>query len=330
MQFTLTDDAPPQLSFAGLFWPMLFLLLWVALPLVLWLRRGPRDGHDVLSLKASSPWTRFSSAREFMAWACVAAAFMGPLLMLLVQVVGDIRWAVSHESEPFPEPWSVETVCCGIVILAACAVVPLVRWSGWGARVAREAMPVRIRLRQRLGDLLGWLGVVVIFAGPVLFGQHIIWGFGSRIGVDEYFQWGPPPSPMELLLGLDRLGYWGLVTIAVFATAGWLLLALWRRMDCSPLDVVKVAVRSSRGFVPAIRDLLSWISVAALCMGPLLLGMKFLIWMDGGLMEHGEQTFIGLEPNSWAWFAAMTLLFALLRVRWLRSASSKWDVLHIA
>ncbi|MFB1483200.1 hypothetical protein [Corallococcus sp. RDP092CA] len=32
----------------------------------------------------------------------------------------------------------------------------------------------------------------------------------------------------------------------------------------------------------------------------------------------------------WKWFAAMTLLFVLLRLKWLRSPSSKWDVLHIA
>lgn len=107
-------------------------------------------------------------------------------------------------------------------------------------------------------------------------------------------------------------------------------LLLWLRRGARDAhDVLGAAAPSSRNSFSAFRDLLSWACVAAAFIGPLLFAMGFLIGA-GALLEHVEQTGAGVAPTSWGWFAAMTLLFTLLRVKWLRSASSRWDVLRIA
>ncbi|QAT88606.1 MAG: hypothetical protein EOO72_09620 [Myxococcaceae bacterium] len=129
---------------------------------------------------------------------------------------------------------------------------------------------------------------------------------------------GPPPPITGLFYAL-----W-LSPVVVFLLLRWL-----RRGARDSHDVLGLMAPSSRSPVSAFRDLLSWGCVAVAFIGPLLLAMEFLINANM-LVEHVEQAGDGLDPTHWKWFAAMTLLFALVRMKWLRSASSHRDVLHIA
>lgn len=112
--------------------------------------------------------------------------------------------------------------------------------------------------------------------------------------------------------------------VVVFLLLRWL-----RRGARDGHDVLGLMTPSSRSSVSAFRDLLTWGCVAVAFIGPLLLAMEFLINADM-LVEHVEQAGDGIDPTHWKWFAAVTLLFILVRVRWLQSASSHQDVLHIA
>ncbi|NNB98195.1 hypothetical protein HI113_30290 [Corallococcus exiguus] len=130
---------------------------------------------------------------------------------------------------------------------------------------------------------------------------------------------GPPPPTVGFFYAL-----W-LSPVVVFLLLRWL-----RRGARDGHAVLGLMAPSSRSSVSAFRDLLTWGCVAVALIGPWLLCMASFIAANGFVMEGVEPTLVGLEPTSWAWFAAVTLLFALLRVRWLRSDSSHGDVLHIA
>ncbi|MBN8472925.1 hypothetical protein JYJ95_41010 [Corallococcus exiguus] len=129
---------------------------------------------------------------------------------------------------------------------------------------------------------------------------------------------GPPPLITGFFYAL-----W-LSPVVVFLLLRWL-----RSGVRDGHDVLGLMAPSSRGSVSAFRDLLTWGCVAVALIGPLLLGMEILISADT-LVDHVAQAGDGIDPTHWKWFAAMTLLFVLLRMRWLRSASSHGDVLHIA
>ena len=236
MQFTIVDHPPPPPPLEGFLWMMLFLLPWVAVPLVRWLMRGARDIHDVLSLKASPPWTRARSVRELMAWACVAAAFMGPLLLLVAYGVSSIRRSLVWEPELVPELWSVETLSCGIVLLLGCAVVPLSRWLGQGPLLGR------ITALRRFTDRLGWGAVAVVFVGPCLFAALFmctVWTEPAPscemiiIG-DEWVNRPPAFWSMERLLP-------GSLAMALLVGAVSLVHAWWLRSTSSREDVLHIA-----------------------------------------------------------------------------------------
>ncbi|NBD10045.1 MULTISPECIES: hypothetical protein [Corallococcus] len=331
MQFTLTDDPPPMFGLLATFLLMfLFLVPWVALPLVLWLRRGARDSHDVLSLKAPSPWTRTLGIRELMGWACSGAVFMGPLLWLAIIVVKEYRKLGLGEARFDIQPWSIEAFFSGLVVATPVIVLLFMRWLGQGAGMSRDGSRGRVSLAQRLGDLVGWTGVTAMLVVPSLFSVRALIGVLVTIGQCYYFQFGPPPARILVLLGLDRAGPWDFAMILVVFVTTAILLASWRRLDVSPQDVLRSVTQSGRSFFSALQDFMSWACIAALFIGPLLLGMAFLINVDGMFLDHFDETLVGVEPNSWGWFAAMTLLLGLLRVRWLRTASTRQDVLHIA
>ncbi|MBN9682051.1 MULTISPECIES: hypothetical protein [unclassified Corallococcus] len=112
----------------------------------------------------------------------------------------------------------------------------------------------------------------------------------------------------------------------------WVVVPLVRWLRRGPRDshdVLGLMAPSPRSSISTFRDLLTWGCVAVALIGPLLLGMEILISADT-LVEHVAQAGDGIDPTHWKWFAAMTLLFVLVRMRWLRSASSHRDVLRIA
>ncbi|NPC73895.1 hypothetical protein HPP05_29470 [Corallococcus exiguus] len=129
---------------------------------------------------------------------------------------------------------------------------------------------------------------------------------------------GPPPPGMGFFYAL-----W-CSPVVVFLLLRWL-----RRGARDGHDVLGLMAPLSRRPVSAFRDLLTWGCVAVALIGPLLLGMEILISADT-LVEHVAQAGDGIDPTHWKWFAAMTLLFVLVRMKWLQSASSREDVLHIA
>ncbi|AFE07540.1 hypothetical protein COCOR_07448 [Corallococcus coralloides DSM 2259] len=307
MQFTLTDDPPSASSpFEVLLWAMLFLVPWVALLRARWSMQGPRDSHDVLSLKASSPWTWGRSVRELLGWVGVAVVLMGPLLAFWAFVVSITRWSLARYPELRPEPWSVDAVCYGLVLLTACAVVPLVRWLG------QSPLPGRSTVLRRFTDPLGWGAVAVAFVGPCLLAALCICTVWTAPvpGCEVLYLNGQLLNPPPALLSMERLLRGG-IAVPLLSGAFYFVRAWWLRS-------------ASR-----LRDLLSWMGIAALFIGPLLLGMAILI-SEAALEEQVAQTGDGIDPTHWKWFAAMTLLFVLLRMKWLRSNSSHRDVLHIA
>lgn len=329
MEFALTDDPPHMFGpLENFLLKVFFLVMGVAL--VLWLRRGSRDSHDVLSLKAPSPWTRALGFRELMGWACWGVVFMGPLLWPAITMVMAYRKLDSGEAGFGTEPWSIEAFGWGLVVATPVIVLLFLRWLGQGAGIARDATLGRVSLPQRLGDLMGWAGVTAMLVVPTLFiGLGLFSGLFS-IEQCEYFQFEPPPARILVLLGLERADAWDFGMILGFIVTTAILLAWWRRMDVSPQDVLRSVTQSGRSFFSAFQDFMSWACIAALFIGPLLLGMAFLIYVDGVFLDHFDDVLVGVEPNSWGWFAAMTLLFGLLRVRWLRDAASRQDVLHLA
>ncbi|NRD52286.1 hypothetical protein D7Y11_03885 [Corallococcus sp. AB018] len=128
----------------------------------------------------------------------------------------------------------------------------------------------------------------------------------------------PPPTTVGFSYVL-----W-LSPVVVFLLLRWL-----RRGARDGHDVLGLMAPSSRSSVSALRDLLTWGCVAVALIGPLLLGMAILI-SEAMLVEPVAREGDGIDPTHWKWFAAMTLLFVLVRMKWLRSASSREDVLHIA
>ena len=218
----------------------------------------------------------------------------------------------------------------GLLLLTPWIVVPLVHWWGQGPRLARDAAPGRIGLARRLGDVSGWAGMMAVFAGPMLFGTLAIVGITSRWNQCEFIQPRTPPARILLLLGLEQAGGDFVAGMAAAVATVWFLLALWWRMDVSPLDVVKAAAQPSRRFLGVLQDLLPWTCIAVLFMSPLLLGLSFLLGTDAVLLDFVETTFVGVEPPYLGCFAAAALLGILLRVKCLRSNASHRDVLHIA
>lgn len=81
MQFTIADHGPPSVLEGLMF--LLFLGALVGPPLVWWLRKGPRDVHDVLGSDPLPRRRRLQGFRDLLTWACMAVVFMGPLLAVL-------------------------------------------------------------------------------------------------------------------------------------------------------------------------------------------------------------------------------------------------------
>ncbi|RKG92403.1 hypothetical protein [Corallococcus terminator] len=85
MQFTLVECSPSLVE--QFFMTMLFALFLVGIPLVLWLRQGPRDGRDVLGSASAPPRSFFQGFRDLMGWACLAVLFSGPVLVAMAVVI---------------------------------------------------------------------------------------------------------------------------------------------------------------------------------------------------------------------------------------------------
>ncbi|RKH36429.1 hypothetical protein [Corallococcus sicarius] len=110
-----------------------------------------------------------------------------------------------------------------------------------------------------------------------------------------------------------------------------------RRSARDAHDVLTSGSSPRQGRLQGFRDLLMWTCVAVAFIGPVLLTIDFVIKLDLELFDTVSSVLDGgrdtghVESNApWWTFTAMTVLGAILRVGWLRNASSGRDVLHIA
>lgn len=106
----------------------------------------------------------------------------------------------------------------------------------------------------------------------------------------------------------------------------------WARSHQDRRDVLNFAVPSPQRF----RGSRGGARLAVIFIGPLLLAMAFAINASAALFGHRDAKIVGSvlselidAPFFCGAFAAMTVLVALLRVRWLQSDASHRDVLHI-
>ena len=128
-----------------------------------------------------------------------------------------------------------------------------------------------------------------------------------------------------------------LVLLFLLGSLVGLPLVWWlRRSARDAHDVLTSGASPRQGRLQGFRDLLMWTCVAVAFIGPVLLTIDFVIKLDLELFDTLSLVFDGgrdtghAESHSpWWTFAAMTVLGAILRVGWLRNASSGRDVLHI-
>ncbi|RKH14005.1 hypothetical protein D7X74_20780 [Corallococcus sp. CA047B] len=136
----------------------------------------------------------------------------------------------------------------------------------------------------------------------------------------------PPPTPAEVFLWMML---WSALLVGI-PLLRWLM-----RSPRDGRDILGSAPASPRSFFQGFRDLMGWACLAVLFSGPLLVAMAVVIKADAVFFDHADATLGGSvinllvdTPFTWGLFAAMTVLGALLRVRWLQGDAPHRDVLN--
>lgn len=161
MQFTLYDcnyqNSP--ISLGGLLALSALLLLIIGPPLVLWLRKGYRDPHDVLSVGSSPRRGLLLRTREVFSWlgclgALTAVPFLATSVILQLEVFsGDIRdFTFSAMIAPrlvyvFVTPWTrgympLEPAWLEIALAHGVAFALLVWWQRTPRRSDEDVLRV--------------------------------------------------------------------------------------------------------------------------------------------------------------------------------------------
>ncbi|RKH27046.1 hypothetical protein D7Y13_06375 [Corallococcus praedator] len=238
MQFTLSH--PPPLA-EQILHIMLLALLLVGIPLVLWLRRGPRDGRDVLGFAPASPPSSFQGFQERLGWVCTRLLCLGAVL-LGVLFVGDV-WRISSKAFGPSGLSSLEgsdAFFALTLLITPWVVIPLVRWLERSPRLGTGlGAQGRIGLAQRLGDLLGWVSVTTVLAVPVLFGMSILASIEESPGCEVMLVNGQPlPPPPEVLSLAPSIP--GVIMMVVLTVLVGVLRVWWLRSTSSHQDVLHI------------------------------------------------------------------------------------------
>jgi hypothetical protein len=137
MQFTLVDDAPPALLIVllALWGP---LLIPVGLPLLLWLRRSPRQTRDVLLAVVRTPAGLVRRSLDFLGWLFAAASLVGGQLLVMALMFSTLRFFLESDS-PRGEGtgWIVMPTLAGGLALVLWMVLER------GPRAAHDVLHVR-------------------------------------------------------------------------------------------------------------------------------------------------------------------------------------------
>ncbi|MCY1040293.1 hypothetical protein OV208_03085 [Corallococcus sp. bb12-1] len=246
MQFTLVHPTP--------FWqqegvlPMALLLaLVVGVSMLLWLRRGARDGRDVLGFAPASPPSSFQGFQERLGRVCIKVLCIGAVL-LGVLLVGEF-WRDSSRAFGPPGLSSLEGTDAFFVLsllIAPWVVIPLVRWLERSPRIGTGmgAQQGRIGLAQRLGDLLGWGGITTVLAVPVLFGMSLLASIEESRGCEVMLVNGQPfPSPPEVLSMAPSIP--GVIMMVVLTVLGAILRTWWLRSEAPERDVLHIGIHAT-------------------------------------------------------------------------------------
>lgn len=112
MQFTFASD---ELSLLGEFiLGFVLFALPVGLPLLIWLRRTPRNARDVLLAVARTPAGIIRRCADFIVWLVPAASIVGLQLLVMLTTFVMVTFD-SHES-----PWwfASPALTAGILLIA--------------------------------------------------------------------------------------------------------------------------------------------------------------------------------------------------------------------
>jgi hypothetical protein len=88
MQFTIECPPPLHVMFLTL---VLYLLVPVGLPLLLWLRRSPRNARDVLLAVGRRPAGLLRRGADFIAWLVPAGGLVGVQVLGMFGSLGMLR-----------------------------------------------------------------------------------------------------------------------------------------------------------------------------------------------------------------------------------------------
>ena len=143
MQFTLQDTSPTLLEM--LLGAMLFLAIPVGLPLLLWLRRSPRNARDVLLAMARRPAGLFRRGTDFIAWLMPAGALIGLQVIGMLSSLGMLRRNVETGMVDPGE----DLVWLAVPSLAAALALAAWMLAARGPRAARDVLHVEHAPRRR-------------------------------------------------------------------------------------------------------------------------------------------------------------------------------------
>lgn len=119
MQFEIvTSFGPPPLE-EQFFGMMLFLGPVLGIPLLLWLRRSPRNAEDVLGSALVAPASRFRRLLDFSGWLSLATLLLVPPMGATALIHASMFFK-SEESD-FVRTWSLEPswVWIAVAVLGA-------------------------------------------------------------------------------------------------------------------------------------------------------------------------------------------------------------------
>jgi len=141
MQFTL-DEQPTLLQM--LLQLIVFLLIPVGMPLLLWLRRSPRNARDVLLAVARTPAGVIRRCVDFVGWLVSAVSLVGLQLLGMLgaaSLVGVLMMSGSIDADEGPGWFASPVLAAGILLLA---------WMrlAHGPCAARDVLRITVRRTQ--------------------------------------------------------------------------------------------------------------------------------------------------------------------------------------
>ena len=143
MEFTLIEDAPPSV-FELLFGGWALFLIPVGVPLLIWLRRNPRQSRDVLLAVARAPAGLVRRGIDFLGWLFTAASLVGAQLLVMALMLRMLRFFLESDV-PGGEGtgWLIAPTLAGGLMFVA--------WMVWerGPRTAHDVLHVERVPRRR-------------------------------------------------------------------------------------------------------------------------------------------------------------------------------------